>query len=475
MSKPLRRLQEEGAWFARAKDVRLLWVQADGVSRRVALSYVEKLEYHADNTSPVILLDAPWAGADGGGLARAARFNQLFAAKRDALAQAGIEVGAFAAEDPPDGRLETLGKAIERAGAALRPPLAGLVVVLAPPRVEAAEAFVADVQALLDAPSLQAVRWVVIEADSQHLGGLVIQLGAARALAVDMRVSEADQRRDLAALAGPPPAPGAPLVPPHPWGPWSSGGAMPAAAPPRRVDDPPAPTDAQLEKAGLSPLYLKGGAQQIKQLVLGANLALGEQRFDAGLELQARAAALFGQMQMHEDQVTALIILGSYELAASRPENARQSYQGAVALAARHALPGPQAQAELALGMLDAIAQDPAALGHYEAAGSLSEQAKAIPFAIECWRMAGQLASDTGLLERADENFTRGLALAEALPPQAAQVTSAAEIARLLASAAERRGEAARADELQRQAFRLEHGVEPGPLRAEPAALEATG
>ena len=44
MSKPLRRLQEEGAWFARAKETRLLWVKADGSSRRPALAFVEKLE-----------------------------------------------------------------------------------------------------------------------------------------------------------------------------------------------------------------------------------------------------------------------------------------------------------------------------------------------------------------------------------------------------------------------------------------------
>lgn len=106
MSKPLRRLQEEGAWFARAKETRLLWVQADGASRRAALTFAEKLEYHADNTSPFIALDAPWAGADGGGLARVMRFVELFAAKRAGLAQAGVDIGEFGAAEPADGGLD---------------------------------------------------------------------------------------------------------------------------------------------------------------------------------------------------------------------------------------------------------------------------------------------------------------------------------------------------------------------------------
>ena len=62
--------------------------------------------------------------------------------------------------------------------------------------------------------------------------------------------------------------------------------------------------------------------------------------------------------------------------------------------------------------------------------------------------------------------------LAAALPPAAARATSAAEIARLLARIAESRAETARSAELERQAFRFEHGVEPGPLREQPA-LEA--
>lgn len=468
MSKPLRRLQEEGAWFARAKETRLLWVQADGASRRAALTFAEKLEYHADNTSPFIALDAPWAGADGGGLARVMRFVELFAAKRAGLAQAGVDIGEFGAAEPADGGLDTFGAALQRANAALRPPLAGLVIVLAPPRVEAPEAFVADVRALIDAAPLAALRWIVIEADSQHLADLVGELGPTRALGVDVRVTPEDQRSDLAALAGPPPAPGAPLIKPHPWGAWSSGGAMPAAAAPRRVDEPPAPSDAQLERAGLSPLYLQGGAQRIKSLVVGASLAVGERRFDTAIELSARAAALFGEMNMPAEQVTALLVLGGHELAASRPEAARRSYEGAARLAESKALPEAQAQAELALGMLDALEERPSALAHYEAAGALSEAAAAVPLAIECWRMAGQAAESHGLGEQAAEDYQRALALAEGLPPEAARVTSAAEVARLLARFVEGRGETARVAELQRQAFRLEHGVEPGPPRDRP-------
>jgi hypothetical protein len=79
------------------------------------------------------------------------------------------------------------------------------VVVLAPVRIDAPEAFLADVHALVTARGLEAVRWIVIEADSGHLAPLVRDLGDELALSVDARFEEAAQQQDLAAIAGPPP------------------------------------------------------------------------------------------------------------------------------------------------------------------------------------------------------------------------------------------------------------------------------
>lgn len=85
ISRPLRRVQEEGAWFARATEVRLLWVCANTSGRSSVLSLLERLEYHADNQSAFILLDDPWSGPDAGARARALRFSERFATKAEGL------------------------------------------------------------------------------------------------------------------------------------------------------------------------------------------------------------------------------------------------------------------------------------------------------------------------------------------------------------------------------------------------------
>lgn len=469
ISRPLRRLQEEGAWFARAREVRLLWVVADTSGRSSALALIERLEHHADNRSPFVVLDDAWSGPDRGASGRAARFAERFATLAEGLQRAGVEVGPFAVAAGRAG-LEALGAQLALAVAALRPPLEGLVVVLAPARIDLPEAFVSDVHALVTARGLEAVRWIVVEADSGHLAPLARQLGEERALRVDARFDEAAGQQDLSAIAGPPPPPGAPLVAPFPWGPWSSGGAMPRAAPPPRKNDGRAPSDDQLRANGLEPRYVKGGAQRLKQLMLGAALALRQQRAADALELQARAADLCDELGLHELHAIQRLVLAGYLLAASEPGAARTHYERVVALAREAGLAAREVQAELGLGMLDAIGRLPGALGHYANAARVAEAAGSSALAIECRRMAGQCASDHGAHELASEHWQHALALADRLPPGAQRGTSAAVIARLLAQLLEAYGDAGRAAELQRRAFRIEHGVEPGPVLPAAAA-----
>jgi hypothetical protein len=467
ISKPLRRLQEEGSWFARAREVRLLWVAADGGSRAMALSFFEKLEHHADNQSPFIPLDAPWSGPDWGEAGRGTRFGEAFAAKLEALRAAGIDAGICAAAVPPAVTLEAFGRELSRACGALRAPLSGVVVVLAPTRVDAPERFVADVRALILAPALAAVRWIVVESDSQHLGAVVDELGPDRALVVDVRADEAEQQQDLAALVGPAPVLDAPLVLPFPWGPWTSAGAMPrSSAPPPRSDEKPPPSDDQLRQNGLSPAYVKGGAQLMQRLMLGAALALREQRFSDAIELQTRAAELCATLGLAEQHVIQRLVRAGYLLAASAPREARATYEHAGRLASDAQLPAQRAQAELGLGMLDTLEHLPSAHAHYAEAARQSEGAGSLPLAIECWRMAGQCAADAGRFDLAIEAWERALAQALTLPADVARGTSAADVARLLANALGARGEAARADALHRQAFRIERGVEPGPIES---------
>jgi tetratricopeptide (TPR) repeat protein len=472
IARPLRRLQEEASWFARAGEVRLLWLQTQAALRSTAWELSERLEYHADNQSPFMFLDAPWSGPDLGARARCTSFVEQFAKKLQAWRDAGLDVGSFDVTAPDHPTLESFAHLLRLACAVLRPPLCGLVVVLAPTRVDAGTAFLAEVSALVSVRVLPEVRWIVIEADTQYLAPLQQELGEDRALSVDFRIDEAEQRRDLAALAGPsPPAAVHPL--PFPWGLWSSAGAMPQGAPPRRLDDPQPPTDDELRESGIEPAYLKGGAHQLRRLMLGAALALRQQRVQDALVLQAQSAELCGSLHMPREQVVQLLVLGGYQLAAAAPEAARQSYREAAALAARHQLALQHAQAELGLGMLEALQQRPEAITHYASAGRLSEQAEMVPLAIECWRMAGQCAADHGSTERAMECWQHALTLADTLAPDVQRTTSAADIARLLGNAQQARGDDALAEQQHRRAFQIEHGVAPGARLAVASPTEA--
>jgi len=60
-------------------------------------------------------------------------------------------------------------------------------------------------------------------------------------------------------------------------------------------------------------------------------------------------------LKLHREQVIHLLVLGGYQLAASQPEQARSAYHAAAQLAAERQLSLQHAQAELGLGMLDAV------------------------------------------------------------------------------------------------------------------------
>lgn len=460
IAQPLRQLQHEGAWFARARELRLFWVAAQAALRATALTCCSRFEYHADNRSLYIVVETPWSADRVAALGDA--FTRGFEQKAQGLRRAGIGVGGFARVEGDGASWAGFGRALRRACEALKPPLSGITLVLAPSRVEDSAAFADELRALVTASLLEDVRWIVIESDSRHLERLLRELGPARAQGVECRIDEAQQQRDLAALAGPPsPAGSQPPLPP-PWGPWASHGAMPRVAPPPRSDDGVPPSDEQLRANGLSPGYVKGGGQELQRLMLQGALALRQGRLGDAIELQARTAALCGRLELPREQVIHLLVLGGYQLAAAQPAPARESYRAATELAVRGELPLQAAQAELGLGMLDALEQRPEALQHYAAAAQLSERAQLSALAIECWRMAGQFASEHRAHERAIECWRRGWELVGTLDEVGARGTSAATIARLLAQQLIARGQGREAHELQRRAFRIEHGVEPG-------------
>ena len=454
---PLRRLQEEGSWFARARDVRLLHVRTDATMRGAVIDQVMALEHHADNRALFYRFDDPFAGADRGWPARVQRLADQHAEKIASVAPAGIVVqplgGAGASPEPTAGGFSAL---LFQIRPLLGPPLEGAVVVLTPAQIEDGALFHQELSALVAAPQLAHVRWIVVEADGNAAGALGQALGP-RALDCDCLVDEAQQQKDLAA-GGAAAVSDPPVVLPVELG-WRAPGAMPDVAAPPRRDRGRLPTDDELRAAGLSPKFVKGGGEQLKKLILGAALAMRQSRHPDAVTLQARAAALCAEMEMPREQILNVTILGGYLLAASERPHAREAYTKARDLAAAGGFDDLIAQTELALGMLDAVDRLPAeAAGHYAAAGQHAEKADIAPLAIECWRMAGQLALDAHLETGAVDCWKRALALADPLQPELAKLTSAAEVARALAAVCRKRGLIAQADSLDRRSAQIEAG-----------------
>lgn len=455
---PLRRLQEEGSWFARAKELRLLHVRTDATLRGAVIDLLMALEHHADNRALFYRFDDPFAGADHGWPARVDRLLEQHPEKIEAVAPAEIVVR------PLGGAAATAARSARGFSAVLfemrsvfGPPLEGALVLLAPARIEDPLVFHHELTALVTSPQLPHVRWIVVEADGSAAGDLVKAMGA-RAMSVECLVDESQQQNDLAA-GGAAAVSDPPVALPIEAG-WRSPGAMPDVVPPPRRDLVGLPKDEELRAAGLSPKFVKGGGDVLKKLILGAALAMRQKRYPDAVSLQSRAAALCAEMEMPREQILNVTILGGYLLAAAQRPHAREAYTKARDLAVAHKFDDLIAQTDLALGMLDAVDRRPAeAAGHYAAAGQHAEKADIGPLAIECWRMAGQLALEARSETGAVDCWKRALSLAEPLEPDLAKLTSAAEVARALASVCRRRGLSAQADSLEQKSVELEAGA----------------
>jgi len=59
---PLRRLQEEASWFARAAEIKLLHVTADATLRGAAIKLLMAQEVHADNRALYFRFDDEMTG-----------------------------------------------------------------------------------------------------------------------------------------------------------------------------------------------------------------------------------------------------------------------------------------------------------------------------------------------------------------------------------------------------------------------------
>lgn len=461
-SEPLNRLHQDAGWFARAQEIRLLVVRTSGDLRKTVVELLPKFEFHADNFSPWVMLPEAYTSEDNGWQVRANRLVTDWERRREAFFKEGIELPKVQVASLPEPHQTPKGlsagitlfhKTAASVQRALRRPLRGLVFVLAPPVVDDPVGLERDIDALLRARALEACRFVlVLDSDLPTPHELLEALGD-RAMQAECVVDPKQQEQDLAAMLG---------GGDDPESMGGIGAAPRGVVPPRRVDGPPEvpkdQRDAALREAGINPEFLEK-APRFRNLVLSAALAMKQGRGTDAARQQREARDLAYTLEMHELGVICQIALANYLSGLGQPDEAVSELEHAVQRAADHELYRVQSQAHLALGLLHTLAKRlPDSVCEYVRAALTAEVASVGPLAVESWRLAGQIALQSGDDEVGIASFQESLRVAAGSAAAVVKSSSAPEAARQLAQHMRDHGMGAQAESLYAQADQMEQG-----------------
>ena len=463
-TKPFLKLSEEITYFVRATEVRLLNVVTSIEDREVVVAQLGLAEGHGFNRSPFFTLeDATTADSDGWA-GRAERMRALYEERREPMMKEGVALPALPRLSHADQSGATFGRACAHVLDAVSksaPLLQGLVVVLAPTEMAAGVAFEQVLREIIAIPSLEALRFIVLDLDTSSVSSLVQELGEERGMettcTVDREALRQEQQRRIARAAAAPA--GAPLQ-------AQMGFAAPNVAPPPRPGKP-AGTELPKELAALlgpsAALSGEAGAE-VRRNVYAAAHALQTKRGDEAVRHQRAAADTCFALGLEREGSILELVLAAYLLQLQQAKAAREVYArvGRRAEALDGAL---AARAYLGLGAALAVERDAQESAKaYARAGELAEAGAEPLLAIEAYRLSGQVAFEATATQLAMSMWQRALGIAEGIPPESVAVSSAAATARALAAACERRGLREQARSLLAQADRFEAATaDPGP------------
>ena len=456
LARPIRELADALSWFVRARELRLFYVHTSADLRATALQLAAAQELHPENRSPFVVLEDASTAASEGWMERLERLRSQHAARKARMAQEGEPLPDLPERPAITEPLAAFGAQLAQFLQARADWHDGLVVVLAPTRVERPAAVVDALRALLGAAALAPVRWILIDPEPPALEPLARQLGD-HAMRVTFLVDEAEAQRDLARMLD-----AAEAAPPDVSGPARVGAAWPrGVSPPPRRDRPsadPEAIDALLEQEGI-PLPLAGTrGTQLSRAVLRAAQAMrrGQPPIEA-VEHQARARDLCIDAALPREATLMELVLGAYLLAAQNPGTAARTYAAASERAERAGLPDLGAQAQLALGALHLRHGERAeAAVAYARGAALARQSGSAILTIEALRLAGQAQFDLGNEGEALRLWTMAMEMADAAPAGEVKASSAAEVARALAAVFRKRGLKDRAAALEARSRDLE-------------------
>ncbi len=471
---PITRLVESLQWFAAAPELRLLHIVTSNELRLAVLEQIAAHEHLPGNRAPHLILETPYEPDADGWDERALELRADMEELRDLLGKAERPVALPPMPDAAPGLAGVAGFAVDLRAAldCLRPPLEGIVVVLAPVWVNEPRGWVRDLDRLLARPELARVRFVVVDMGEPLAQPISDRLGAL-AEPVDARIDrprfDAEMRAQLANMKDASAAGG--------------GTAMGGLPGPRGVVPPPrlraaAPaTPEQLAKAaaeaGVPVAVLEPDKmQQVRVAILEAAHAASEKRFDAAVQHQLEARDLCREHGLFEQAVTMEVRLGSYMLQAGRPDLALDVFARAIEDARRQGFGQLAVQAQMAKGSAYfLLKRELDAITAYAEAGRLGAELDAPVLAIEGYRVAGQYLAQRGDVGGAAKAFQRALDLAHELPPEDRAATTAAEAARKLAALCRKHRRIVEAESLEALAGELESppaSAEPAPAGAAP-------
>ena len=455
LARPIRELADALSWFVRARELRMLHVRTSADLRATALRLAAAQELHPENRSPFVVLEDASTATSDGWLERLERLRSQHAARKARMKQEGEPLPDLPERPAATEPLAAFGAQLAQLLQARADWHDGLVVVLAPTRVERPAAMVDALRALLGTGALGAVRWILIEVEPPPLEPVALQLGE-QAMRLIFLADEAEAQRDLARMLD-----AAEAAPPDVSGPARVGAAWPpGVSPPPRRDRPPADPetiDALLLQEGISlPLAGTRGTQLSRAVMRAAQAMRRGQPINA-VEHQARARDLCIEAALPREATLMELVLGAYLLAAQNPGSAARTYAAASERAERAGLPDLGAQAQLALGALHLRAgQRAEAAVAYARGAALARESGSAILTIEALRLAGQSQLDIGNEGEALRLWTAALETANAAPAAEVKASSAAEVARALAAAFRKRGLGDRAADIEERSRDLE-------------------
>ncbi len=454
LEKPLQALATDTRWFLRATELRVMHVRTTADTRKDVLRTLIKQESNHYNHSPMLVIEDAHTEVEDGWTHREKRLWMAHESQVERIAEAGLTAPTTpAATDEPPSGVAGFAAALQRIDAGWAEPMRGTIVVLAPPLVEDTPRWCAALSQLWKSPQLDGVRWIVVDTDGDASTEAVEPLGDA-ALGCRCEVDEEQLVRELELRLSL--MRSAPIRAP---GPARMGAAWPPGVQlPRRAREPemdPAERDRLLEEAGVAPGLADEGGRELQFEVLGGALALRKGDGAAAVTHQRRARDLCGEMGLPKERRVMQMTLAGYLLQLEQQPAALQAYGDAARWSEEEDDLQTAALAHLAIGMIHACrGEQRAATKAYGTAGDFAERAEVTIIAIEAWRMAGQLALDSGQDQQGIAAWRRSLALAEA-DHAVAPHSSAPDTALALADVCDRHGLGPQADALRAQSIRL--------------------